>query len=312
MSDSSSVSERHSDSDEPNDEWPDHPHDDELRALYSKAVAKVRSDRSKKRRIRELVSEDDDDYHHYANKAVRVAPPAAAAAAALADDDVAVIEAKKFLGDCKLSIIDWTDDVSYKPPVGSSVRSGPKKQLFPHKVRMDAKLQLQVFVETAREVRVYAHITSKKTGQRIKDDDLLLKHANALLPAGVPPRMGIALECFVVHSDRDDEKTAIPQACGPNNQFALEIADRNAHGTLETALFIDQQSGIHGRLAELKCGVVLAENIKIKKEALTSNLLTYGKFRFALRPLHPVLAKLAAMTARSQPFVTSARVRGLA
>jgi hypothetical protein len=74
---------------------------------------------------------------------------------------------------------------------------------------------------------------------------------------------------------------------------------------------MDQQSGINGRLAEVKAGVALAENIKLKKEVLTSNLVTTGKFRFAFKPTHPALAKLPAWTARSQSFVTSARVRGL-
>jgi len=295
------------------DEFPDDPDDEALFDLYKKAVAIVRADRSKKRRIREILDEVDEVDE---TDEVGIARSAPAPCRALAIDDgvvrsAAELEAKAFLESVKVCVLDWTDDISYHAPEGSAVRSGPKKQLFPHKIRNGIKNSLQVFVETNREVRVYCHIVSKATGKRVKDDELVLRHANALLPAGLVPRMGISFDCFIVYSSSDDEATAMPCAHGPRNQFSVEIADSMPSGEVVTALFVDQQPGINGRLAEVKAGVALAENIKLKKEVLTSNLVTTGKFRFAFKPTHPALAKLSDWTARSQSFVTSARVRGL-
>jgi len=318
MSDSSSEHSRDDNDEEDElDEFPDDPEDGEIFGLYQKAVAIVRADRLKKRRIRQFLDEDDTDTVGVFRDGADHGSVPRAETALVVDDgtgairSAAVTAAKQFLADIKVCVVDWTDDISYRAPEGSVVRSGPKKQLFPHKIRADAKSNLQVFVETGREVRVYSHIVLKTTGQRIKDDELVLRHANALLPEGVAPRMGISFECFIVHSSSDDEATAMPIAHGPGNQFSVEIADRTPDGELTTALFMDQQPGVNGRLAEVKAGVALAENIKLKKEVLTSNLVTTGKFRFAFKPTHPVLAKLPAWTARSQSFVTSARVRGL-
>jgi len=244
------------------------------------------------------------------------APPTTTTTTTLTDSQAASAKAKatQFLNDLELKVIDWTDDPAFQKPTNADVKSGAKPQLFPHRVRCDASGNLQAYVETTREVRIYAYVYSKTTKAVFTDDKAILRHANELLPETATHKTALSFECFIVHSGLDNEDTMRPIAHGPNNQFSMEIASVDQHGRKETCLFMDQEGSLtkNSKIAEADAGVLRAESIKLKREVLTSNLLTSGRFRFCFKPMHPELAKFQSLTGRSQAFSTSARVRSLA
>ena len=333
-----------SESDEDSDvsDFPSRPPDSELRRLYSKAREQVRFHRSKRRHV----SNSFQVYIDGVNKLQRnlqghitdsgsgcemiVAPSSLSSphssiattmnadappttTATLACEAAAKAKATEFLNDLEVKVIDWTDDAAFENPSNADVKSGTKPQMFPHRVRCDASGNLQAYVETGREVRIYAYVYSKTTKAIFTDDNAILEHANALLPEAATHKTALSFECFIVHSGLDNEDTMRPIAHGPNNQFSVEIASVDKSGRKETCLFLDQDGSLtkNSKIAEADAGVVLAESIKLKREVLTTNLLTYGRFKFCFRPTHTELAKFSSFNGRSQAFSTSARVRSL-
>jgi hypothetical protein len=190
---------------------------------------------------------------------------------------------------------------------------------FPHRLRWEKNGPPMRWVETSpRKTNLVVSMRSNSgAGAALYDDEeVILKHANALLPPGHPKLSELRFACYLVKGSAENgydpasrPTTSLEKPLFKNPQACLAFYDNKY-----TTTFFHSAEGappVTKYTATMNGGKVVFKDVCFNDKCLTSNALNEsdGVWRLCIRATHPGLMNLINFSVLTPPFCTGRRVR---
>jgi len=222
-----------------------------------------------------------------------------------------------FLNRVRLSVESWAN----KPiAVGEAAMvTSPNETDFPHRLRWEKAGPPMRWVETfPRRTNLIISMRSNNgsDGALFDDEEVILKHGNALLPAGHPKLTELRFVCYLIRGDAESgyDPKSRPHTSIDKSMFKNPLACLSVNDNTHSPSFFHHGSGaqpVSSYKSTMNCGKVIFKNVCFSATCLTSNTLNAsdGVWRLCIRSTHPALTNLINFMVVTPPFSTGRRVR---